>query len=91
MNFNITNISVIHYFKTDLSKMNELILVINSSNNVYPYEWDQNNLKPIEKFAFQEYNDIIEFNFFNFTDNQLLNSMDLERISINDNIITIFK
>ena len=91
MNFNLTNISVIHYFKTDLSKMKELILLINSSNNVYPYEWDQNNLKPIEKFEFQKYNNIIEFNFFDFTDDKLLNSMDLERISINGNKITIFK
>ena len=85
------NLSVIHYFKGDLTKMKELFLVRDSLNKIYPYCWEYKEFKSIPKFYLQKYNSIIEFDITKLYDENLLDSMNLERLSINGNIITIFK
>ena len=85
------NLSVIHYFQGDLTKMKELFLVRDSLNNIYPYCWEYKEFKSIPKFYLQKYNSIIEFDITKLYDENLLDSINLERLSINGNIITIFK
>ena len=71
--------------------MKELFLVRDSLNTIYPYCWDYKEFKSMPKFYLQKYNSIIEFDIFELYNEKLLDSMNLERLSINDNIITIFK
>ena len=85
-------LNIIHYYKKDLQKMVELILFKNTENNfVYPYYWECHELKPIKPFNLADFQNVIELNFFESSNNVMKNSLNLERILLDKNELVIFK
>jgi len=82
-------LNTIHYFNEDLSKIEELILARDSNiNDIYPYYFENNTLKPIKFFELPKFIDLIEFNFFELKNK---NSLNLERILVDQDNILLFK
>ena len=83
----------IHYYNKELNKIEELFLFknTNSEEYIYPYYWDNEKMKEIKPFYFPGFKNIFEINFFESSNNVLIDSLDMERILFISNKINIFK
>ena len=84
---------IIHYFNKDLRKFEELLLLTNtfSESYIYPYFWNLDEIEQIKPFRLPDLKNIYEVNFFESSNNILQDSLDMERILVDTDGITIFK
>ena len=83
----------IHYYNKELNKIKELFLFRNTNSDkyIYPYYWDNEEIKEIKQFYLPDFKNIFEINFFESSNNVLIDSIDMERILSFSNEIVIFK
>ena len=85
-------VSKIHYYNKDLKKIEELFLIKNKNKNyLYPYFWDCQELKSIKPFELANFCNIIELKFLESSNNTLKDSLNMERILVDNDSIIIFK
>ena len=83
----------IHYYNKDLNKIEELFLFKNTNSDkyIYPYYWDNEEIREIKPFYLPDFKNIFEINFLESSNNVLIDSLDMERILVISNGIVIFK
>ena len=86
-------LTIIHYFNKDLNKFDELILLTNTfpPHSIYPYFWRSDEIEQIKPFCLPDFKNIYEVNFFESSSNILQDSLNMERILVDIDGMTIFK
>ena len=60
-------------------------------NLIFPYFWDSFEIKAIKPFQLPNFNKIIQLNFFETLKSELKDSLNMERLLVNNDSVIIFK